>query len=299
MKIFSKNSLLLLILVFIWGAVWPINKVAVAYTPPFLYAGLRTFIGGFLLALLLWKIRNELQIRRHWRKYTISAIFNTILFFGLHTIGLIYLPSGLFSVLVYFQPILLSAFAWLVLGEVLTGLQIVGLFLGFAGIFIASVDGLTTHVSIIGVSIALLTGISWAIGVIYIKRVSHEVNSYWMVVMQNIIGGVFLLGVGTTFENWSDIVWNLPLIFGTVYGFIFAVPIAYIIYYSLVNAGEASKVGVATFLVPIISVILSVIFLNEPLTYKLFIGMALVGMSIILVNMQLDKGMLQRLRLGK
>lgn len=285
MKTFSwKTTLLTLLLVVIWGAVWPINKLAVSYTPPLLYAGLRTLIGGCLLAVIMGSNRHMLQLLKHWNIYLISAILNTVLFFGLHTIGLLYLPGGLFSVIVYIQPITLSLFAWLLLGEHFSAMKLLGLFLGFIGVFIASVDGIATHVSIIGVSLALLTGISWAFGVLYVKKVSSKVNAYWMVVMQNIIGGIILLSAGTAFESWYDIDWNPTLIIGIAYGVVFGVSIAYIIYYSLINAGEASKVGVATFLVPIISVIISVVFADEVFTYKLLIGMILVGLSIVLVN---------------
>lgn len=149
----------------------------------------------------------------------------------------------------------------------------------------ASLDGITTHISIIGVSLALLTGISWTFGVIYVKKVSEKVDPFWIVVMQNIIGGFALLVLALIFESCNDIVWNIPLSVGMMYGIIFGVSIAYLIYYSLINAGEASKVGVVTFLVPIISVLLSVVFLNEPFTLELFIGMVLVGLSILLVNL--------------
>jgi len=283
-----KTTLLTLLLVFIWGAVWPINKLAVAYSPPLLYAGLRTFIGGLLLGVIMWSNRSKMQLRKYWKMYLVSAIFNTVLFFGLHTFGLMYLPGGLFSVIVYIQPILLSLFAWLLLGEYFSGVRLLGLLLGFIGIFIASVDGLTTHISIIGVSLALVTGLSWAIGVLYVKKASAVVNAYWMVVMQNIIGGFILLSAGTVFESWRDIVWNASLIFGVAYGVVFGVSIAYMIYYSLISAGEASKVGVATFLVPIISVLISIIFADEVFTYKLLGGMLLVGLSIVLVNAKFE-----------
>lgn len=284
-NIFSKNTLLTMLLVLIWGATWPINKLAVAYTPPFFYAGIRTFIGGLILAVVIHKTFHKLKFKENWLAYTIAGFFNTFLFFGLHTVGLLYLPGGLFSVLVYIQPILLGVFAWLVFGENFTGIKLFGLLLGFAGIFMASLDGITTHISIIGVSLALLTGISWTFGVIYVKKVSEKVDPFWIVVMQNIIGGFALLVLALIFESWNDIVWNIPLSVGMMYGIIFGVSIAYLIYYSLINAGEASKVGVATFLVPIISVLLSVVFLNEPFTLELFIGMVLVGLSILLVNL--------------
>ncbi|MED3539867.1 DMT family transporter [Bacillus toyonensis] len=283
-KVFTKSTYALLLLVFLWGVSWPIYKIAVPYTPPLLFAGMRALIGGLILAALIYKMRNGIKWRENWLKYWISAFFNTILFFGLQTVGLIYLPGGLFSVLVYFQPVLLGLFAWIWLGEDMSPFKIMGLIIGFLGILVVSVDGLTVHVSIIGVVLGLLMAFSWALGVVYVKKVSNEVDAFWMVSLQCIIGGVILIGTGTIVEDWSTIEWNGKYLFGLGYGSTFGIPLAYIIYYKLINAGEASKVGTFTFLVPIIAVFIGTVFLGEPITSRLVVGLLLVGVSIYLVN---------------
>jgi len=274
----------LIFLVVVWGASWPIYKLALPYTPPLLFAGLRATVGGILLGLLLFKRRDKINWSQNWKLYVISALFNTFLFFGIQTVGLNYLPGGLFSILVYFQPVLLGLFAWIWLGEFMTPLKIIGLLIGFIGIVIVSLDGLTFHVSVIGVSLGLISALCWALGVIFVKKVSDKVDPYWMVSLQSIIGGLALLGTGTVFENWSDIIWNSHYMFGLSYGAIFGIPLAFLIYYKLINEGEASKVGSFTFLVPIIAVILGAVFLDEPVTYLLIVGLILVGLSIIIVN---------------
>ncbi|MER2121046.1 MAG: EamA family transporter [Solibacillus sp.] len=284
--VFKKSTAALVALILIWGASWPINKLAVPYAPPLLYAGQRALLGGILLTVIIWKTREKVNWQENWQKYCIGAFFNTILFFGLQTAGLLYLPSGLFSVLVYFQPILLGLFAWLLLGESLSPVKILGLFLGFVGVAVVSVDGLTVHVSTIGVTLGLLTAVSWAFGVIYVKKISKEVDAYWMVALQCILGGAFLLGTGSVFESWSAIEWNRNYLSGLGFGATIGIPLAYILYYKLVNAGEASKVGSYTFLIPIVAVLLGVLFLGETVTYSLVIGMLLVAISISFVNFQ-------------
>ncbi|WP_413078716.1 DMT family transporter [Solibacillus isronensis] len=283
---FKKSTVALIALILIWGASWPINKLAVPYAPPLLYAGQRALLGGILLTVIIWKTREKINWRENWQKYCIGAVFNTILFFGLQTAGLLYLPSGLFSVLVYFQPILLGLFAWLLLGEYLTPVKILGLFLGFVGVAVVSVDGLIVHISAIGVTLGLLTAVSWAFGVIYVKKISKEVDAYWMVALQCIMGGAFLLGTGSLFESWSAIEWNTHYVSGLSFGATIGIPLAYILYYNLVNAGEASKVGSYTFLIPIVAVLLGVLFLGETVTYNLVLGMLLVAISIYFVNFQ-------------
>lgn len=234
-------------------------------------------------------MRKELKWQENWWKYCVSALLNTVLFFGLHTIGLHYLPGGLFSVLVYFQPVLLGLFAWIWLGEQMTFVKMIGFVIGFIGILMVGLDGLTTHISLVGVVLGLMTALFWALGVVFVKKVSGTVDAYWMVAMQFAIGGLVLLLVGSMTESWTAIEWSGMYVFGLGFGATMGIPVAYVIYYSLVNAGEAGKIGVFTFLVPVISVFISTIFVGEPITGKLVSGLILVAVSICFVNYRRKK----------
>jgi drug/metabolite transporter (DMT)-like permease len=283
-KVFTKSTCGLLLLVLIWGASWPIYKLALPYTPPLLFAGMRAVIGGLILAAFIYKLRSKINWRENWSKYCISAFFNTILFFGLQTVGLVYMPGGQLSILVFFQPVLLGLFAWIWLGEHMSPVKVIGLIIGLLGIVVVSVDGLTVQLSVIGVVLGLLTALCWALGVVYVKKVSNEVDAFWMVSLQCLIGGVILIGTGSIVESWSAIEWNSTYLFGLGFGSTIGIPLSYVIYYKLINAGEASKVGTFTFLVPIIAVFLGTVFLDEPVTYPLIVGLLLVGLSIYFVN---------------
>lgn len=50
--------------------------------------------------------------------------------------------------------------------------------------------------------------------------------------------------------------------------------------------GEASKVGAYTFLIPLIAIIVSSIFLHEAITISLFIGLLFIVVSICFVNIK-------------
>lgn len=280
---------LLVLLIIIWGVSWPIYKNGVNYMPPLLFAGVRAFIGGGILFVIAWKFRAQLNLKTYWKYYFISAILNIVLYLGIQTIGILFLPGGLFSVIVYFQPVLLGIFAWWFLDERLTATKIIGLIIGFLGILFVSMEGITVHLSWIGVALALATAVVWALGVIYVKKNKARVNSFWMVVMQLVIGGAILLIGGLMTEDVNTIQWNIGLISSLVWGSTAGMAIAQVIYFKLMNEGEASKVGAYTFLVPILSVIVSSIFLKESITLNLFFGMILVGLSIYLVNVERKK----------
>ncbi|MFK2826911.1 DMT family transporter [Bacillus sp. B190/17] len=279
-----KTTASLVFLVVIWGISWPIYKLALAYTPPLLFAGMRALIGGLLLSIYLLPAWKKIKWRENWIKYCLSALLNAVLFFGLQTIGLNHLPGGLSSVLVYFQPVLIGLFAWFWLGEKMTKLKVIGLIIGFVGILAASANSLSGQISIFGVAIALLSAVSWALGTIYVKKESKSVDAMWMAALQFTIGGIILTGLGIEMESWAGITWNSEYIFGLGFGSVLGIAVAFALYLKLMNAGEASKVASFTFLVPLIAVATGTIFMHEPFTLSLLVGLVLIVLSIYFVN---------------
>jgi drug/metabolite transporter (DMT)-like permease len=280
----AKRMMMIALLVVLWGISWPIYKVALEFTPPLLFAGLRTLLGGLLLGVILVPRWNRIRWKENWRVYAISGIFNVVLFYGLQTVGLMYVPSGLFSVLVYLQPVLVGIFAWMWLGEAMSRLKVLGLVIGFLGVAAVSVGGFSGHVAMAGVILAIITAVSWALGTVYVKKVNQRVDSLWLVAFQCTLGGIVLTGAGTVTESWADIVWNVPYVSGLIFGTVLGISLSWLLYFTLVNSGDASKVASYTFLVPVISVFVSSLVLGEAITAFLLIGLILIGLSIYLVN---------------
>lgn len=272
------------VLILIWSLSWPIYKVSLVYTPPLLFAAMRCLLGGLLLIICIRKTRDRIKWQKNWKIYLITGILNIALFYGLQTAGLKLVPSGLFSVIVYFQPILVGIFAWLWLGESMTVIKVIGLILGFIGVISVSAEGFSGHISVFGVVLGLLSALSWALGTIYVKKTAHQVDSLWLVALQCLIGGALLSITGLSTENWTSITWNGTYIFGLAFGTILGIVVSWILYVTLVKTGDASVVATFTFLVPLLAVILGTIFLGEPFTIYLLLGIVLIVVSIYLVN---------------
>lgn len=280
----TRTVLFLAFLVLVWGLCWPIYKIALNYTPPILFSGMRTLLGGILLLLFTIPRYKQIRLKDTWYIYLISTVFNVILFFGLQTVGLQYLPSGLFSVIVYFQPVLVGIFAWLWLGERMSGMKIFGLILGFLGVVVISFKSFSGQLSVTGIVLALITALSWALGTIFVKKVGNKVDALWLITIQCLIGGAVMTAAGIHTENFSNIEWTIPYMSGLLYGAIFGIPLAWLAYFFLVRSGEASKVATSTFLVPLIAIVTGTIFLHEAITIYLVIGLILIITSIYCVN---------------
>lgn len=280
---------LLIFLVLVWGINWPLSKIALTYAPPLLFAGIRTVIAGILLILAAMPKWGRLQFRQLWPVYLTSAFLSIVFYYGFQTVGLQYVPSGLFSAIVFLQPVLLGIFAWIWLGERMYGLKIAGLVIGFLGVGSLSIGGLTGSISAIGVLLALASAVSWALATVYTKRNAVRVDMLWMTAMQIMIGGVILLAAGSVSESWSDITWSGTFVANTLFIAVFVIALGWMVYFKLINEGEAGRVGSFTFLIPLVSIGSSVILMHEQITANLIIGMVLIVGSIVLVNARVGR----------
>jgi len=280
----TQTALSVAFIVLAWGSAWPIYKVALQFSPPLLFAGIRSLFGGILFSLFLLPQWRHLRWKQSWPVFAISAFFNTVVFLGVQSIGLQYLPAGLYSVIVYLQPVLVVILAWAWLKEMLTAMKIVGILIGFAGVVFVSLDGISGNISLLGVAFAIITGAGWAVGTMYVKKTKDLVHGLWLVAIQNLIGGVVMFAGGFLTEDVSRIQWNTPFALCLLFGGFIGVTAAPSVYFKLMNSGESSKVSSYTFLVPMTSVLIGTICLNEPLTLSLLAGMAMIMLSIYLMN---------------
>ncbi|WP_062239903.1 DMT family transporter [Fictibacillus sp. FJAT-27399] len=283
----THTVLLLTFLVIMWGVNWPLSKIALSYTPPLLFAGIRTILGGLILLIFALPRYKRLRFKETWHFYFISAFFNIILFYGLQTVGLGYAPAGLFSAIVFIEPVLLGIFCWIWLGESMYRLKMIGLLLGFTGVAIISASGFTGGISAVGIILALGSAVGWGLGTVYVKKTGDRVDSIWMVTVQLIMGGLFLLSVGSKFESWSNIQWEIPFIANLLFISTFVIAFGWLAFFTLVGSGEASKVGSFTFLIPLIAILCSSFLLHENITLNLVVGLLFIVISILFVNMKL------------
>ncbi|MCM3626984.1 DMT family transporter [Paenibacillus glycanilyticus] len=282
----QQTFLLILFLVLVWGINWPLSKYALDYMPPVLFSGVRTLLGGLLLLGAALPRYRRLRFKQTWYIYVVSAVVNVVLYYGLQTMGIQYLPAGLFSAIVFLQPVLVGLFSWLWLGEFMNGLKVTGLVLGFAGVGVISsgASGASGHISAAGILLALGSALSWALGTIFVKKTSAKVDNIWLVTLQLIMGGVFMTGLGSMTESWSEVEWSAGFIASLLFISIFVIALGWLVFYKLMDSGEASKVASFTFLIPLVAILIGTMFLHEPFTYSLLIGLVLVLGSIYLVN---------------
>lgn len=278
------------LLVLFWGSAFGAVKIGLDYSPPLLFAGVRAALGGLGIGLIALVAGGPPRLERDWGVFVLLALLNVVFFIGLQTFAILNLSSGTAAVLIYLQPILVGLLAWMLLGEGLGPAKIVGLLLGFSGIVAVSAGGIAREVSTAGVVFATVAALSWALGTVYFKRVEDRVSTLWAISLQFLAGGIVLGAIGLLTESPSEMRFTAPFIASLLYSSLIGTGLAWVLWFGLVRAGEASRVAAYIFVVPIVSIVLGIVFLDEPLSPSLAVGAALVVGGIYLVNRAPRKG---------
>ena len=275
--------LLIAILILAWGSTFAAIKIGLESSPPILFVGLRSVIGGIAVAVLAASHGRPPKVRQHLGSYALITLLNVVGFFYVQTLAIQHLPSGLAAVLIYLQPVLTGVLAAPLLGERLTVLKLVGLGLGFGGIVVVSVGAVGGHVSGLGIGLAVLAALLWSLGTIAFKRESERVDAIWAVAVSFLSGGVLLTVVGAATEGIA-IDWSLRFTLALAFASLVGTALAWALWFGLVATGEASRAAAYIFFVPLVSLLIGAVLLGERLGVSLLIGSALVVLGVFLVN---------------
>ena len=290
MRLFGRRRfgvLAFVALVLAWGSTFAVVKIGLEDAPPVLFAGGRTGLSGVLMTVVALAWGGAPNLRRDWRVFALLGAFNVVLFIGTQTFAIMYLPSGTAAVVIYLQPILVGVFAWAILDESLTPMKVLGLLLGFAGIVAVSSPGLvdgTGNVTPVGVACGVASALFWALGTVGFKKYEERVSTLWAVAIPFLVGGAVLTVFGLVIESPAEISWTGPLLLSTLYSAFIGTGLAWLLFFGLVRAGEASRVASYIFVVPLTAVAIGAAFLDETPGLTLLIGATLVVSGIYLVN---------------
>lgn len=166
--------LLLLATVLVWGANWPLLKMALGHCPPLWFAVLRLVLGILTLVLVLAPSGGlKRPARQDWPLVLSVGLLQMAAFGALINLGLMHVPAGRSSILAYTTPLWVAPGAVLLLGERLDRPRIAGLALGLAGV-LALFNPLGFDWSdggqLLGNGLLLGAALCWAAAILHVRR---------------------------------------------------------------------------------------------------------------------------------
>jgi drug/metabolite transporter (DMT)-like permease len=219
------------------------------------------------------------------------GLTNIAAFWGFQNLAISRITAGETAILVYLQPLLVGAGAWLFLGERLNARRSAGLLLGFAGIVVvlgARLGGAADD-GRVGYLFAAGAGVAWAAGTIIFKRRGWKASPLWMASLQSLYGAVPLIVLAGLLEHPRGAV-TFTAVWTILYASLGAAVLAYWLWYSLLQQKSATQVAAFVFLVPVVAVVGDALFLGNAPGPLALLGGGLVALGIWLVNSRRVEG---------
>ena len=299
-NLFARTPMLVLMALIccaLWGSATPAIKTGYqllsvdGVASIMLFAGCRFVLAGILTVIIFSIAKRKLLVpkKENLPKILFTSVFHTIIQYIFFYLGLAY-TSGVKGTVASgsgaFFSVLIACLIFR--QEKLTIKKVAACLIGFAGIILMNLNGLTfggNWLDIMGVAFVLLSTVSSSFASVLVKKYSQLEDPVVISGYQFIFGGAFMIVVGLLFggkiyiESFEGAGMLLYL------GFLSA--IAYSLWSILLKYNPVSRVTVFNFMTPIFGVILSAIFLSEESRvnpWNLLLTLTLTSAGIILLN---------------
>ena len=275
--LFEDTRVLAAVLCVIWGLMFVVQRVALEVADPLWIAAGRASLGALVLAAFARSLRG--LSRRGIGIVVVLGLLNQFAFLGLQVAGLRTVEAGPAAAIIYLQPVLVVLASGPLLGERLTARRLAGAMLGFAGVAVVGLHQ-SAAASAGGVLLLLGGAVAWTAGAIVTSAVDEPIVA--LVVGQHFVGAPLLVTVAAFAEPFPALSTKLVLCiaFAGVLGSAFA----WMLWSFLMRRGEAGVVSTWLFAVPMLAAAFGVVFLGEPISIELAIGIALVAAAVRLAT---------------
>ncbi len=275
----------MLVLGAVWGASFLFLRIASPEFGPLALISLRLCISALILTPIIFYRREFPLIRANWGKLLWAGAFTSALPFTLLSIVSLSMTAGNTSLLNATVPMYSAIITWFWLKEKLSGIGIVGLVLGFVGVFIlASPEGGDYRSMWVPVLAATLGTISYAYGSCYTNLYLHGFKPITVTTGSQFYAALLMLPFGILF--WPD---SLPSTLSWISAVslgIFCTAMALIMFFHLLSQVGVTKSVSVAYLIPVFGILWGAIFLDEALTVKMIFGGALILMGVFLTTRQ-------------
>jgi drug/metabolite transporter (DMT)-like permease len=257
--------------------------------PPFLFAGIRQFTAGLILAsYLLLAGKANFPPLLHLGKHMLAGFLMITLGNGLVSWAEVYIPSGIAAIICSFMPV------WVTLinitlnrSELPNGLIVVGVLIGMGGILMVFSENLADFVNTkyqVGIAFVFIASLAWAIGSMLIKRSSEKSNPFFNAGLQMIFGGIGCFILSLFFEDLGSVHWSQPAFFSLVYLILVGSVSAFVMYVYALTRLPMTIASLYSYVNPLVAVLLGWIVIDEKFNVTIAIAMVITVLGIYLVN---------------
>jgi drug/metabolite transporter (DMT)-like permease len=290
MSIKTKSYLLAIIACLFWSSAFATIKIGYRYDTPLHVAGYRFLLAGVLAFLFSPKSKQNFILAWKYKKPILTiSLFQTFGLYTLFHLGISMVSASITALLIGAGPLFIAILAHFTNGERFTRKKTLSIIVGFSGIAIIAIGRfgglIQSEVSFLGIILLLTANISGSYGNILISKNKIPVHPIFQNSIQLFIGGlgIFILSIFV-----EDISWGIkPFEYYFAVGWLGVVAsVGFSLWFVVLNMPgvKVSEINLWKFIVPVVGAVLAWILLpNEKPELIIFLGMILVGLSLVVM----------------
>jgi drug/metabolite transporter (DMT)-like permease len=278
---------MLVALSILWGSAFTLVEIVLEEAPPLtLVAGRLTGAFIFLGSALLISGKTFPRDAASWRAFVFLGVVNNVFPFVLLTWGQDRIDSSLAAILVASMPLSTVILAHFWINERLTIDRMVGVLVGFGGVFLLVGGDLQdlTGSGTLG-QLAVVTGaLGYSTGTVFARRYLQDADIVVTAAGQTFIGAAIMIPVALAVDRPFGLSISPETALAWAALGIFPSGVAYLIFFRLVRQVTAGQASMVTYLIPITAILLGVFALDESIESSSFGGLALIVLGVWVVN---------------
>jgi drug/metabolite transporter (DMT)-like permease len=268
------------VVVVTWGSNWMVTKTLVASVSPLWAVAIRSAIATVALLIVLLA-RGQLILPRRGDVSVILtvAVLHMGAFSALVAFGLQFVPVGRSILLGYTTPLWVAPGAWLFLNEPMTRSRLAGIALGLAGLatmFNPLAFDWSNHNALIGNGLLLFAALCWAANILYVRAHRWISTPFQLVFWQALLATLLLSVLAFGIDGLPQIVWTPKLTGAFLYAGICGTALAHWAMVTVNRSLPSVTTSLGLLATPVMGVVMSAIFLGEPVSTSLICAMAMI-----------------------
>ncbi len=268
-----------------WSGSWITGKLAVAGAPPLEISAVRFIIAALVLAAITLATRADLGRGNLW-PVVLAGVFGYCAYNAFVFVGLTMAPASDGALIVPTTIPVLTAVAASFVGERLTATKLAGFALASIGAALVIAAGQTgdeiSSRRLIGDVLMLLGAGCWAIYTVLGTIAMRTRSPLAVVTIAAPIGALFLIPLGFFETGYADVrAWSFSVWLNVLYLALVGSVASFILFYWVVRRVGAGVAAMTSYLVPVLTLVMAVVFLGDrpqPLQ--------LVGGAVVLVGVR-------------
>ena len=179
-----------------WSSAFTSARIIVADASPLFSLAARFLVSGLLGVIIARAMGQSWSLTRaQWRATILFGICQNALYLGLNFVAMQWVEASMAAIIASAMPLLVALASWLVFGERLGPLGVIGLIAGTAGVALIMGARISGGADPLGVMLCLVGVLALTFATLAIRGATSGGNFMMIVGLQMLIGAAILLAV--------------------------------------------------------------------------------------------------------